>query len=52
MAADYEETQVRATDGTYRFQSGKSSIALKFSMRESAPTVEEGLVKILIGRIC
>lgn len=51
MTTENKEVEIQGIDGTYRFQSGKCSIILKFSKGEGAPTVEEALEKILIGRL-
>ena len=51
MNTKNKEMKLQSTDGIYRFQSGKCLVTLRFSKGETAPTVEEALEKILIGRI-
>lgn len=51
MTTEKKELQLQHTDGEYLFQSKKCLISLKFANGETAPTVEEGLVKILSGRL-
>lgn len=51
MATENKEMKLQNTDEAYRYQSGKCLITLKFSKGETAPTVEEALEKILMGRL-
>ena len=51
MTTENKEVEIQAIDGAYRFQSRKCIVTLKFSKGETAPTVEEALEKILIGRL-
>ena len=45
------ENEKQDKDGVYRYRSGKCTVTLKFANSEVAPTVEEALEKILIGRM-
>ncbi len=45
------ENKKQDKDGVYRFRSGKCTVTLKFAKSEVAPTVEEALEKILMGRL-
>lgn len=51
MITENKELNPQIADGAYRFKSEKCSITLKFSKGEGAPTMEEELEKILMGRI-
>lgn len=51
MTTENKGMKIQATGDTYRFRNGRCSITLKFANEETAPTVEEVLEKILMGRI-
>ena len=51
MTIKNKDKQVKGADDVYRFQSGKCTITLKFSDGDAAPSVEEALEKILVGRM-
>ncbi len=50
MATEKKEIRIQDTEGTYRFQCGKSLITLKFAQSEGAQSMEQLLANILIGR--
>lgn len=51
MPKENSGMKVRDADGTYRFQSRKCTVTLKFAEEETAPTIEDILEKILIERM-